>query len=192
MRASVQPPFTNKFQGQLIDGRFVDVGLEPLMEEWATLDVLEIDTPNADLKKMMDSGRANYVEVHDRSGTSALNDLERIAYNPNKLTFIIHNPGSKMPCIFLLLGERTECRKDLRKAEKIINALQRKLYGRVKSGKPPKDPAKDFEAVQVLRTNDGRNQKEKAAALFLKPDEYKDSAAVKASRLKTRYSRKDR
>jgi hypothetical protein len=111
----------------------------------------------------LSQGRTKVVQVDDRSGSSALNQLEGLAYDADALTFILHNtPQQKY--IFCLVGEKVATDTTWRSAGKAVNALQKKFYGRQKAGRPV-NVARLKHAVRIRLHKGRKGFKERAFEL---------------------------
>jgi hypothetical protein len=163
---SVQAPFESKFRVDLVDGRcqsadpdVVSDSPEVIFEDLYADDNVEV--PDTNLADLLGAGKAKLVQLDDKKGRSVLNEIESFAYDPAALTFILHK--SEKPYVFVLVGEKVAMDTTWKAAGKVVNALQKKLYGRSKAGRPRNIP-KLRKAIKVLKRNDGRSQKQKAYA----------------------------
>jgi hypothetical protein len=86
------------------------------------------------LQPHIDSGAAKMVEVEDSTWSSALSQLERFAYHPEGITFILHK--SAIPYVYCLIGESVSV-KVWREMYPVIKELRKSLYGREIAGRPP-------------------------------------------------------
>jgi hypothetical protein len=77
--------------------------------------------------------KAKFLQIEDEDWSSALSEIERLAYEPNGITFIVHN--ARYPYLFVLLGEALRL-EDLRQLLPVIEKLRNKYQGRVNRGRP--------------------------------------------------------
>jgi hypothetical protein len=167
-RISARVPSGSKFRANLVDGRCCPMnpeapGVEVIFDGLYDDDTLGIPVPQ--LEGLLRSGDAKLVQLDDKSGSSVLNALESFAYEPAALTFILHN--SERPYLFLLVGEKIETDTTWRDAAKVVTALQHKLYGRRKAGRPAN--VKKLRKAIYLRKQKGVDLKQQAYKLDPKP-----------------------
>jgi hypothetical protein len=138
-RVIAQGPFSSKSRISIVNGnsRAVDPEASDVpvfFNELYADDDLPVPTPQ--LEDILAAGKARFVQIDDQSGQNVLHDIELHAYDPEAVTFILHN--SKRPYVFCLVGENVTIDKTWKAAGTVINSLQAKLYGRRKAGRPRK------------------------------------------------------
>ena len=83
------------------------------------------------LEKLIEVGKAKFVQIDDKDGSSVLTELEAFAYDADSLTFICHR--AEQPYIICLVGEKVSSQL-WREAAPAIHSLQRKYFGREGGG----------------------------------------------------------
>jgi hypothetical protein len=145
------PPSGSKFHAKLVKGKLEPAG--PVVndenygipfDEFFESDELKVP---GKLQTLIDFGTAQYVLVEDKSGTSALNVLERISYDPDRITFVRHI--AEQPYLLCLIGEKVS-KKLFDMAGPVVTEFQREYYCRGKAGRPP-DLAKRKQAIKLIR-----------------------------------------
>lgn len=76
----------------------------------------------------------NFVRLEDESGRSVLNEIEAFAYDPERLTFIMHKAQHQY--LYCLIGENISTDKAWKQAGKLVTALQKVWCSRSKAGRP--------------------------------------------------------
>jgi hypothetical protein len=96
------------------------------------------ESPDLDLLPQMNEavkkGEVNFVKLDDHNGQSVLALLTESCYDPNTLTFVSYDAGTTV--LMCLIGERTS-KERLRKAQKLISEVQRRVFNRKQAGRPP-------------------------------------------------------
>jgi hypothetical protein len=126
-------PGGEKFHVRIVENKFKPVSvpkLVPLAEEF---EATELPVPKA-LQEEIDDGNARFVQIEDNEYSSLLSELEEFAYNPGRVTFILHK--GTQPFLFWLFGERID-QTAARKLLTALNALQDELDLGPRVGRPP-------------------------------------------------------
>jgi hypothetical protein len=158
-------PPEGKFRAKIVDGHLRCVGEEHPREplyEYLFLDERMAVAPN--LQQLIEEGQAKFFRLDDSKGSSLLNEIEYLAYQPSGLTFIVHY--AQRPHIYLLIGENVSTDRILRSAGKVITAMQKMLFKRKKAGRPT-SIAKLKKAIRISRLP--MTPKEQAFAIARKP-----------------------
>jgi hypothetical protein len=100
-----------------------------------------------ELQKAINEGAAKFVQIEDESFSTMLSELEEFAYDPNAITFIVHQ--AERPHLFCLMGERVT-QPQLRDALPAVSAILRKHYNRGKAGRP-RDRVREKKAQNLIR-----------------------------------------
>ena len=128
-RVSVLPPWGAKFHVKLLQGHFQPMTSQsgPYIYEYESeeMNILE------KLEKLIEVGKAKFVQIDDKDGSSVLTELEAFAYDADSLTFICHR--AEQPYIICLVGEKVSSQL-WREAAPAIHSLQRKYFGREGGG----------------------------------------------------------
>jgi hypothetical protein len=151
-RVVPQPPFKSKFRVLVVDGRFRPYAPAYRCEKELVYSDLYASARvefHPILEQMIKDGTAVGVMVKDKSGRSALNELEAFAYDPEKLTFVLHD--AKQRHVYCLIGEKVSVDKVWKKAAKLVTALQREFYGRSKAGRPRNVPELQRTIAQLVQ-----------------------------------------
>jgi hypothetical protein len=87
----------------------------------------------AALKELERLGKGRFVHIDDQNGSSVLSELENASYDPDGLTFVVHE--AEQPYILCLIGENAG-NQVWRDAASTVRELQRIHFGRERAGKP--------------------------------------------------------
>ncbi len=125
------------------------------VEDAPVEDVLPIDVSFASdqvtvphsLDEAIRDGRAKFMQIDDEEGSSCLSMLERVAYFPEGITFVLHD--AEQPYLFCLIGEKVSVAQ-WRKLSTAVTAMLREQFGRGKAGRP-KDLQKRRQAQKLLK-----------------------------------------
>jgi hypothetical protein len=130
------PAPVHTLHARIVKGRlhWADWGPQPKESVYDFLFIARDFEAVPELREMMHRGDARFVKVDTPRNESVLKELEYLAYDPSMLTFIIHY--AEQPRIYCLIGEAVRTDKAWRDAGKVITALQKRLYGRNKAGRP--------------------------------------------------------
>jgi hypothetical protein len=121
------------------------------------------------LAELIGSGGARLLQVDGGGGTSLLQELEYLTYDPSKLAFIIHR--GDQPRVYCLIGEAVSTDKLWRDAGKVVTALQKALYGRQKAGRPA-NLKRRTKAIRLVRSSE--SPKDQAFAIQPVPKTERD------------------
>lgn len=129
-------PWGSKFHVRLIDNTLHPGGGYPGIDEpfdyFFESPRLEV---SAKLEKLIASHKAKAVRVDDESLTSILSKFEQFAYDPEAITFLLHN--AEQPYLFCLIGEKVSA-ADWRKADSAVTTFFKEHYLREKRGRTGK------------------------------------------------------
>jgi hypothetical protein len=130
-------------KGHLKAARAVPHG-EPALDYWEAPD-LQVW---ARTQELIDKGKVKFVQVEDeRGGYSVLNELERVAYQRDGITVILHK--AERPYLYFMLGEAVRKTSSASRKEPLVvaaldelgstlTAFQQEYFeGRAKPGRPP-------------------------------------------------------
>jgi len=188
-----QPPFRPNLRANLVNGRCESADPEepgvPVIFDYI-FDDDDAQIPSAKLAELEQKGLARFMQVEDKIGRSALNDIEGCAYDPGAVTFILHQ--AERPYIHVLVGENVRTDDQWKAAGKVINDLQKKLYGRSKAGRP-RNVAKLKRAIGLLSAPTSALKQLAYYGLDSTPENANDLAAnqVYLSRVSRLVRRKD-
>jgi hypothetical protein len=87
-------------------------------------------SPN--LRRKLKAADAKVVVIDDENWSSVLTKMEYIAYDPERLTFILHD--AEQPYLFCLVGEKAT-NKSWNKASTVVSAFLRENFNRGKAGR---------------------------------------------------------
>ncbi len=86
------------------------------------------------MQRLMEAGKANFLQIEDRNRDSLLNQLMGFAYSPDILTFVVL--AAEQPYVFCLIGENVSVEKTWHEAGKVVSEFQKRLHGRTRAGRP--------------------------------------------------------
>lgn len=118
---SFRSPARDRLDAEVVDGRLMSA--KPTSEE-------PEEVPSA-AEEFIGSSVANFIRITDQSGTSALHDLENLAFTPNRLTLVLHETAT-VNYLMCVIGDRVTA-TDLRKSISAISKLQKELFARYKT-----------------------------------------------------------
>jgi hypothetical protein len=152
-------PSAAKFHVKIVNGQLSPIGStdedDPIDISFAS-DQVEVPRP---LDQAIRLGRAKFMRVDDKEGSSCLSILERVAYFPEGISFVLHD--AEQPYLLCLIGEKVSVEL-WRKLSTTVTAMLREEFGRGKAGRP-KDLPKRRRAKKLLEKPGPL--KEKAAVL---------------------------
>jgi hypothetical protein len=128
-------PYGPKFYAQMRNGHLkprVSIPDEtegPSSPELFESNDLKLPDP---IQQQIDKDNAAFFQIKDKSGSSVLNEIERLSYRIDGVTFIRHD--AEQPYLFCLIGEAAT-KMQLRSAEKAITDFQKAFDGRGKAGR---------------------------------------------------------
>jgi hypothetical protein len=129
-------PWGKKFHVKLAKDNFLPArpyqGTDEPYDYFYESDGLDV---SAALRDQIESGIAKFVRIEDKTSDSVLSKLERFAYFPEGITFVLH--AAEQPYLLCLIGEQVTD-ETWRKAHKVVSALLREHFDRGKAGRPPK------------------------------------------------------
>jgi hypothetical protein len=131
-------PWGARFHVRLIGGHFEPAKMRvdpdtPFEYFFESDDVRIPEIAETQIKK----GRIKFAQIEDQEWSSVLSKLEYFAYDPESLTFVLHN--AEQPYLFCLIGEKISD-ETWRRASKIRSAFLKQCYGRGTAGRPPNIP----------------------------------------------------
>ena len=135
----------------------------------------------SELGKNFDPALVNYFVIEDRRDDSLLKQIEAVAYNPDRITFIQHN--AEIPFLFCLIGENFQ-KKDFKNALSFVTRFQHERFGR--GAGRPRDTQRLKQEIRALQNLSGA---QKAAAFDLAAKRFRSVSVSKMTTAQNRLSR---
>jgi hypothetical protein len=126
-------PKRNKFHVHLVDNDLQPAAKVP--EHMFDVDNFESETVGMPkhLEEHIKRGEAKFIRIDDRFFGSALSQLEALAFDPDRLTYVEHR--AERPYVMLMIGENVD-KKVIERQLNVITAFQREVYKVRKAGRP--------------------------------------------------------
>jgi hypothetical protein len=153
-------PYGEKFHvkivGDHLEPAAAVAGIDDPFVEYFKADKLTI---LSEAQKLIDDGKATFVQIDDGPGYSLMKDLESFAYRADGVAFFLHN--AEQPYLGCIFGEKMT-KQLLHDIGKTLTEFQKKYYRRGTGGRPA-----DVAALKKMQEVANRPISDKAKAIEL-------------------------